>query len=407
MSIWARSFIALAVLASFFPGRAIYYLLYALLGAYALHRVSVTRALRGLAIRRGEREIRLFPGERARVTLLVSNRSRAPLPWLALRDRTGEGLFAVGEREFALALPPRGEAQLDYEIEAISRGRRTLGPVEIETGDPFGIERFQAEGRDRTEVLVYPRVHPIESLGIPAEAHGGAIRAGRFADPSRVAGVRAYTAGDSIRHVHWRATAHTGQIQVKKFEPVGTVDLAVVLDLAYAHYDSWSVSSMSELAVETAASLISFAARRRQSFALYAHGDVAAGGTGQGDGAASGARAGTPFFQTGFSKGEEHLETCLEALALVQLTNRPFDGAALVDAIASSLRRETTVIWIGPQLGDEAAAGLAHLGRRGFRTLFVHVTTGGGPDRLPPGIGYARVTYPGDVPGIGSPRNPS
>ena len=387
VSIWAKSLFALAALAAFFQGHAIYYLLYALAGAYLAHRIAVVRALKRLSIARSQPKLRLFPGERMRVELTVKNQSRAPLPWVRLTDRVEQGLAPVTERSFGFALPPGGEARLAYEVEATKRGRSHLGPVAIQTGDPLGIERFDAAGTERAEVIVYPRIHPVERLGIPAKMHVGSFRAAErhLFDPSRVIGVRGYMEGDSLRHVHWRATAHTGEFMVKKFEPAGAFDLAVVLDLAADHYASWNAGRMSELAVETAASLLAAAAARRQAFALYAHCAHEAAGRE------------TPFLFSGHSKGEGHLEACLEALALARLTERPFDVENLVIHAATTLRRETSLAWVAPRIDAATAEGLARLHRAGFRVLVVHVSSEGSDLPIPPGVGYARVSYGADI----------
>src|SRR5262249_29740115 len=45
--------------------------------------------------------------------------------------------------------------------------------------------------------------------------------------------VREYEQGESLRHVHWRSTAHRGQLMVKELEDAPRDEVAVVLD-AYA-----------------------------------------------------------------------------------------------------------------------------------------------------------------------------
>jgi len=390
VSIWAKSFFALLALAVFFQSRTIYYLLYALMGAYLVHRIGVVRALGKLTISRSRLEPRLFPGERAKVELTVANPSRAPLAWVRLSDQGETGLKAVSERTFGFALPPKAEVRLEYEVEATKRGRYAVGPVEIEAGDPFGIERFSAAGTEQSEVLVYPRIHSIERLGIQSQMQTGAFRAPslHLSDPSRISGVRDYVEGDSFRHVHWRASAHTGAFKVKKFEPMGTLNLAVALDLTYDQYAQWNVGPMSELAIETAASILALADARRQVFGLYAHCEHEA------------LERGASFYFTGFHKGDAHLQACLEALAVAKLTDKTFEVDALVEH-AAALKKETSLVWVAPQVNEAAAQGLARLRQMGFQTLFVHVATGEDHVDLPPGVGYARVSYGGDIASLG------
>lgn len=50
-------------------------------------------------------------------------------------------------------------------------------------------------------------------------------------DPLRFAGVHSYRPGDNARHVHWRATARTGQLQIKEFDPSDTLSLTIAVDV--------------------------------------------------------------------------------------------------------------------------------------------------------------------------------
>src|SRR5690606_14049812 len=107
---------------------------------------------------------------------------------------------------------------------------------------------------------------------------------------------------------------------------------------------------------------------------------------------------GTPFLFTGYSKGEGHLAACLEALALAELTEKPFEVESLVIHLATALKRETSLVWVAPRVDAAAAGGLVRLRQIGFRILVAHVAgEGGGESTIPPGVGYAKVSYGGDI----------
>ena len=44
--------------------------------------------------------------------------------------------------------------------------------------------------------------------------------------------MRAYEAGDPLKRVHWPATARTGQLQCKIYEPTTLTGATIVLDFA-------------------------------------------------------------------------------------------------------------------------------------------------------------------------------
>ena len=51
-----------------------------------------------------------------------------------------------------------------------------------------------------------------------------------FEDPTRIAGVRAYERGRSAQPRHWRATARTGLLHSKVYEPSTVAGATILLD---------------------------------------------------------------------------------------------------------------------------------------------------------------------------------
>src|SRR5207248_6119369 len=99
-------------------------------------------------------------------------------------------------------------------------------------GDLFGLT-VRTVALDRPSyLLVYPRLVGIESLGLPAAYPLGERRALRslHRNPLDIAGVRPYLPGDTLRQVHWRATARAGSVQVKVHEPSTSLRALIMLN---------------------------------------------------------------------------------------------------------------------------------------------------------------------------------
>jgi uncharacterized protein (DUF58 family) len=113
------------------------------------------------------------------------------------------------------------------------RGKWTLGPVTLHSGDPFGIFRLERSGGGTSEVIVYPATVDLPSFRLPAaELQGGQdIRTRTFHVTPNVSTVRQYVTGDSFNRIHWRSTARTGELMVKEFELDPTADVWLVLDM--------------------------------------------------------------------------------------------------------------------------------------------------------------------------------
>ncbi len=93
--------------------------------------------------------------------------------------------------------------------------------VQVASAAPFGLQWW---GRVVTLEIPAPlHIAPRPGMPLPAavtEADGGGVaaRSGRLAGAGELRGTRTYAPGDERRHVHWPATAHTGQVMVRELE---------------------------------------------------------------------------------------------------------------------------------------------------------------------------------------------
>jgi uncharacterized protein (DUF58 family) len=98
-----------------------------------------------------------------------------------------------------------------------TRGLHGDSQYQFTTRFPFGFTERRLQVRLRREVLVYPCIDPqpgFEDLLFSLEGDIDAHHRGRGNDFYRI---RPYEHGESARHVDWKATAHTGELQVREF----------------------------------------------------------------------------------------------------------------------------------------------------------------------------------------------
>ena len=121
---------------------------------------------------------------------------------------------------------------------------------------------------------MYPRIIALAKLGLPSRLPFGTVTAARplFMDPARPVGIREYRAGDTLRQIHWKATAHSGALSVKTFEPAISLDTAILLDLHRGDYDRSGWLDRTEWAIEVAASAASHLIDHRQAVGLATNG---------------------------------------------------------------------------------------------------------------------------------------
>src|SRR5208283_3339285 len=143
-----------------------------------------------------------------------------------------EGIADTGGARFESAvyfpMIPAG-ATLEKTVEArfARRGAYRENGFAFSTAFPFGFLRKTARVTLRRETLVYPPFDPLpgfEQLLPAIEEEMEAYYRGLGRDFYRI---RPYEALESARHVDWKATAHTGTLQVREFarEQERTVEL--------------------------------------------------------------------------------------------------------------------------------------------------------------------------------------
>jgi uncharacterized protein (DUF58 family) len=118
-------------------------------------------------------------------------------------------------------LPPggRGILHVSYAVMGMRRGRHTIGPLQTAAVDPFGLTRRRATIGMRTAVTIVPAVIPLAALpGSPGASGSSQLTTGRHGQGADNLIPRPYAPGDSMRRIHWRASAHHGSFMVREEE---------------------------------------------------------------------------------------------------------------------------------------------------------------------------------------------
>jgi uncharacterized protein (DUF58 family) len=225
----------------------------------------------GVSCERLLTEQRTFKGESLEFKLRLVNRKLLPLPWVQVDDELPVGFISGLSAEIitrpGFGLLTRNTSLLWYtaiswrcKLDCDKRGYYRLGPIKITTGDIFGFYPRSVVESSSDYIIVYPLIYPIEKLGIPSLYPLGETQAERriFEDPSRLLGLRGYSPGDSLRRIHWKATARHQNLQVKIFEPTTTHKVILFLAVDSFKQDEDKGEEEFELGISTAASVASY-----------------------------------------------------------------------------------------------------------------------------------------------------
>lgn len=139
----------------------------------------------------------------------------------------------------------RGSDEVQVFAEAVETGQVYITLDNLTTRDLFGLVKFPSEHRLRRVVLVEPDHIPTEvNVSEVREREGDSERfsvlePGR--DVSETFDVRPYVPGDETRAVHWKLSAKTGDLVVRRF--VKPINYSVVLLVELAETDPAALES--------------------------------------------------------------------------------------------------------------------------------------------------------------------
>jgi uncharacterized protein (DUF58 family) len=250
-----------------------------------------TRSLENVVYQRKFHFTRGFPDEQIELEVTAENRKLLPLSWLRVQDDWEKAVGPIDEEVLAPShIPERGfltnifslrwfeKARRTYTLLLRKRGIYAIGPARLDSGDLFGIfETHQEVGR-KEYLTVFPTILPFANLEFPAEDPFGDRKSRRriFEDPNRPMGVRDYHPEDGFRRVHWPATARTGELQVKVYQPTTGQVMMVCMNVStFTRQWEGIYPELLEYLIQVAATLINEGIREGYKVGLVANGCLA------------------------------------------------------------------------------------------------------------------------------------
>jgi uncharacterized protein (DUF58 family) len=201
-----------------------------------------------LEVRREVHPDRVFRGEPCGAVVHVRNAAKWRGASLIGHDQVGASEVTVP----LLRLGAGKQTSTQYAIPTERRGVVNVGPLRISRRDPLELVRATREYGEPARVWVHPRVHPIHTTPVgTARSLDGIVDKVAHGSITFHA-LREYVAGDDLRHVHWRTSAHIGELMVREHVDTSLPRIVVFLD----DRDDTQDPESFEHAVEAAASVV-------------------------------------------------------------------------------------------------------------------------------------------------------
>ena len=218
---------------------------------------TVGRSKYRLACSRVLQPNRVQVGMTARVLLRLENLSNFATGTMLLEDRLP---YSLGSRPRLVLerLGRRHSSSVAYTVRADVRGRFEIGPLVVRLTDPFGLCELTRSFPSVDHLVVIPQVFPLPMMRLPGEYAGAGESHMRSVavHGDDDAATREYRYGDDLRRVHWRSTARTGELMVRREEQPWESRATILFDTrARAHRGEgpnasfeWAVSAVASIA---------------------------------------------------------------------------------------------------------------------------------------------------------------
>ena len=329
----------------------LFFLVYLILlvggGAYVVTRLGLADLEAGYVLGQLHGSV----GEQLRVTYTLRNASLLPKLWLEVEHASTLPVPLPGR---ALSLSPRAERTWITRVPLTRRGHYRIDPLQIRTGDPFGLfEASAAVGRGAT-LVVYPRVEPLPFWRVPATSLEGthASRERTLQSTPLVTSVRPYVPGDAYNRIHWPTTARQQELYVREFDLEQAADVWIFLDLDPAVQAGRGDESTLEAAVRVAAAVGAKALAENRAVGLTS--------------------AGRQLPVLPADRGPRQHQKLMQVLAAAQANG----AVPLVELLLQGLgrlRRGMTLLVVTPSLDPAWVRPLASLRPRGVGVVVCHL----------------------------------
>ena len=204
-------------------------------------------------------------GDCARYRLLLGNEGFIPIPYLTVTMYLEGRILCNDMKSMQISLAPFAKKEFIYEMPLHFRGRYSIGVRSILFRDFLGLFAVRHRPLERKSILVKPRIRLIAHKRIPAAmVSEGNVLAGLYESGNdEMVDIRAYMPGDSLRKMHWKLTAKTGNPMVRDMRNELDNDILLLLDVGMAAEQNENTLLQEDCLIEEAVS---------QSQYLLAHG---------------------------------------------------------------------------------------------------------------------------------------
>lgn len=183
-----------------------------------------------------------------------------------ISKKLGNMAFPV---EYAF-LKPFQMISIKKEVVCRHRGYYKVGELRIKMRDFLNIFESNIVFDKNIDLIVYPRIHEINNMKLPATEYFGSFRVpyNTHEDYTGIKNIRQYVEGDNVKKIHWKLSAKQSELYIKEYELSANTKVNVFIDAYEGSFVNDPSGDIEEKMVETAASIINYCLKNNLNTSL-------------------------------------------------------------------------------------------------------------------------------------------
>ncbi len=192
--------------------------------------VSV-KTVKSLAVSSSVFPLRVFTDDEVMCETKIKNTSKYLLSNVEIQDLSSDGYIFNGSKEISGSIPPGHTISLSYIMKFRTRGEHYFYGINIHVESTLKLFSIKRQIETERKILVFPKILPIDELKTTLidPVSGKKTDFKILEDSSHIVGIREY-AGEPFQRIHWKASAHTGDLMVKEYEYTGSSKIRMYVD---------------------------------------------------------------------------------------------------------------------------------------------------------------------------------
>ncbi len=174
----------------------------------------------------------LYVGDQITIDYRIDNNTFFHIPYLEIHSHISRELTKKTPEKIIKSLEPYELYTYKETVNLKRRGYFEIGTVEVVISDVFGFFSLRKNYSTKSSLLVYPEIIQLSNFTINSVEQMGELPIEDliFQDKSRIANLRDFREGDSIKSIHWKLSAKLDDIIVKEYEKRGDAQVSIFVN---------------------------------------------------------------------------------------------------------------------------------------------------------------------------------